>query len=349
MVKKALITGISGQDGAWLSKFLLEKGYEVYGTYRRLSTPNFWRLLYLEVYDRVKLIPADLIDMASMMEALEISQPDEIYHLAAQSFVGASFEQPISTSEITGLGTLRILEAIKRINQKIKFYNAETSELYGNSEWMLQNETSPFQPVSPYAIAKLMGYWYTRMYREAHGIFACNGILFNHESHLRGMEFVTRKISNSVAKIEVGLENELILGNLEARRDWGYAPDFCMAMWLMMQQNKPDDYCIATGESHSVMEFVELAFSIVGKDWNKYVKTSDNFKRSLDVNYLRGDATKARKELGWNSKVTFNELVEIMVNSDLNNWQRYLRGEHFPWDAPNYPSEANIITRNLKI
>jgi len=347
--KKALITGITGQDGAYLTKFLLGKGYEVYGTYRRLSTPNFWRLQYLGVFNKIRLIPADLIDAASITEAVEISEPDEIYHLAAQSFVGASFEQPVGAGEITGLGVTRILEVVRAINPKIKFYQASTSELYGRGNTEAQTEDTPFQPSSPYAAAKLYGYWVTRIYREGYGIFACNGILFNHESPLRGLEFVTRKISNTVAKIALGLEKELRLGNLEAKRDWGYAPEYVESMWLMLQQDKPDDYVIATGEAHSVREFAEKAFSIVGLEWQKYVKTDERFLRPLDVNYLRGDYSKAKQKLGWKPRVKFEELVEKMVKEDLERWKRWQKGERFSWDAPNYPSEANILTRALRV
>ncbi len=347
--KRALITGITGQDGAYLAKFLLDKGYEVYGTYRRLSTPNFWRLQYLDIFEEVNLIPADLVDFGSIVEAIKISEPNEIYHLAAQSFVSASFEQPIGTGEITGLGVTRLLEAIRQINPEIKFYQASTSELYGVGHSTALNENSPFRPASPYAAAKLYGYWLTRIYREAYNIFACNGILFNHESPLRGLEFVTRKISNTVAKIALGLEKELLLGNLDAKRDWGYAPDYVESMWLMLQQKEPDDYVIATNEAHSVKEFVEKAFDIVGLDWQDYVKVDKRFFRPLDVNFLQGDYSKAKKKLGWEPKVKFNGLVKIMVKEDLNRWERWLNGERFPWDAPNYQSEAKIITRSLRV
>ncbi|MFC1786460.1 GDP-mannose 4,6-dehydratase [Halobacteriota archaeon] len=348
-MKKALITGITGQDGAYLAEFLLDKGYEVYGIYRRISTPNFWRLQYLDIFERVKLIPADLVDASSMVEAIKIAEPDEIYHLAAQSFVGASFEQPIGTGEITGLGVTRILEAIRQIDPEIKFYQASTSELYGRGHSSSLNEDSPFKPSSPYAAAKLYGYWLTKQYREGYNIFACNGILFNHESPLRGLEFVTRKISNAVAKIDLGIEKELKLGNLEAKRDWGYAPDYVKSMWLMLQQKEPEDYVVATNESHSVKEFAEKAFDIVGLDWQKYVKIDERFKRPLDVNFLQGDYSKAKKKLGWEPKVKFDELVEEMVNEDLSKWGRWQSGEKFPWDAPNYPSEDKILSRYVKI
>jgi len=346
--KRALITGITGQDGAYLAKLLLDKGYEVYGTFRRLSTPNFWRLQYLQIFDRVNLIPADLVDAASLGEAIKIAEPHEIYHLAAQSFVGASFEQPVGAGEITGLAVTRILEAIRQLNPKTKFYQASTSELYGGGNTESQTEGTPFQPASPYAAAKLYGYWITRIYREGYGIFACNGILFNHESPLRGLEFVTRKISNAVAKIALGLETELGLGYLEAKRDWGYAPEYVESMWLMLQQDEPDDYVIATGEAHSVKEFAEKAFSIVNLDWQKYVKVDRRFLRPLDVNFLQGDYSKAKQKLDWEPKVRFERLVEIMVEEDLGRWKKWQNGERFPWDAPNYPHEANILTRALR-
>ena len=348
-MKRALITGITGQDGAYLARFLLDKGYHVYGTYRRLSTPNFWRLQYLDVFDKVDLIPADLLDTSSIVEAVKVAQPDEIYHLAAQSFVFASFEQPVGAGEITGLGVTRILEVIREINPQIKFYQASTSELYGRGNYEPQAEGTPFQPSSPYAAAKLYGYWVTRIYREGYGIFACNGILFNHESPLRGMEFVTRKITNAVAKIALGLEHDLGLGNMEARRDWGYAPEYVESMWLMLQQDEPDDYVIATGEAHSVREFAEKAFAVAGLDWQKYTKTNERFLRPLDVNFLQGDCSKAQTKLGWQPKVKFDKLAEIMVSEDLERWRRWVKGERFPWDAPMYPSEDRILSRMLKL
>lgn len=349
MPKHALITGITGQDGAYLAKFILGKGYEVYGTYRRLSTPNFWRLQYLDIFERVNLIPADLVDAGSMVEAVNISEPDEIYNLAAQSFVGASFEQPIGAGEITGLGVTRILEAIRQVNPKIKFYQASTSELYGRGHSSSLNENSLFQPASPYSAAKLYGYWLTRQYREGYNIFACNGILFNHESPLRGLEFVTRKISNSVAKISLGIEKELKLGNLEAKRDWGYAPDYVESMWLMLQQREPDDYVIATNEAHSVKEFAEKAFNVVELDWHEYVKIDKRFLRPLDVNFLQGDYSNAKEKFCWKPKVKFDELVEIMVKEDLTRWEKWKSGERFPWDAPNYPDENKILSRYLRL
>ncbi len=349
MSKSALITGITGQDGAYLAKFLIEKGYKVYGIYRRLSTPNFWRLQYLDIFNKIDLIPADLIDGASIVEAIRISQPDEIYHLAAQSFVGASFEQPTGTGEITGLGVTRILEGIRQINPEIKFYQASTSELYGDGGTKAQNEATPFMPSSPYAAAKLYGYWVTQIYCKGYGIFACNGILFNHESPIRGLEFATRKISNAVAKISLGLEKELHLGNLDAKRDWGYSPEYVESMWMMLQQEKPDDYVIATNETHSVREFVEKAFRIVDLNWQDYVKFDKKFTRPVDVNFLQGDYSKAKKKLGWTPKVRFDELVSLMVKEDLDRWERWQRGKRFAWDAPFYPDETRILTRTLEV
>jgi GDPmannose 4,6-dehydratase len=353
MSKRALITGITGQDGAYLAKLLLDKGYEVYGTYRRLSTPNFWRLEYLGIFDKVNLIPVELSDAGSIVEALKISEPDEVYHLAAQSFVEASFETPVATGDVTGLATTRILEVIRQLCPDAKFYNAATSEMFGKTGVLNGgrplNEEDVFRPMSPYAAAKLYGYWVTRIYREAYGIFAVNGILFNHESPLRGLEFVTRKVSNEVAKIYLGLSKELRLGNLEAKRDWGYAPEYVEAMWLMLQQKEPDDYVIATGEAHSVRELVERAFELVGLDWRGYVKVDKRFFRPLDVPCLVGDCSKAKRRLGWEPRTRFSELVKIMVEEDVKRWERWLRGERFPWDAPNYPSENRILTRALRM
>ncbi len=348
-MKKALITGITGQDGAYLAKFLLEKNYEVYGTYRRISTPNFWRLQYLNVFDKVQLIPADLIDTSSLVEAIQVSEPHEVYHLAAQSFVGTSFEQPIGTGTITGLGVTRVLEAIRTVNSEIKFYQASTSELFGGNETKSQSEGTPFSPASPYAIAKLYGFWITKIYREGYNIFASNGILFNHESPLRGLEFVTRKVSNAAAKIALDMEKEVKLGNLDAKRDWGYAPEYVESMWLILQRELPDDYVIATNETHSVRELAETAFDVVGLDWQEHVKVAKQFKRPLDVNYLRGDYSKAERELGWKPRVKFDKLVTIMVREDLERWERWQNGEIFPWDAPNYPGESRILSRMLKL
>lgn len=285
--------------------------------------------------------------MASVVEAIKISEPDEIFHLAAQSSVGASFEQPMGAGEITGMGVTRILEAIRILGIKPKFYNASTSELFGEEEKGSQNEDTPFTPVSPYSASKQYGYVMTKIYRQAYGLFACNGVLFNHESPLRGIEFISRKVSNAVAKIYLGLQDEIRLGNLESKRDWGFAPEFVQAMWLMLQQEKPDDFVIATNETHTVRELCEKAFGVVGLDWEKYVKVEKRFMRPLDVKYLQGDYSKAKRILGWEPKVKFDELVEIMVREDVDRWGRWKKGESFPWDAANYPSENKILSRMI--
>ncbi|MEK6705777.1 MAG: GDP-mannose 4,6-dehydratase [Candidatus Poribacteria bacterium] len=346
--KNALVTGITGQDGAYLAQFLLNKGYEVFGLFRRTSSLNFWRIQCLGISDRVSLIPGDVSDAASIVEAVKISVPDEIYHLAAQSHVGASFEQPKGTTDINGIGVTRFLEAIRNINPKIKFYQASTSELYGNGRIEAYNEDTSFCPASPYAAAKLYGYWMTRIYRESYGLFCCNGILFNHESPLRGLDFVTRKISNQVARIKLGLDDSLKIGNIDTKRDWGYAPEYVEAMWLMLQQDKPDDYVIASNEAHSVREFIEHAFDAVGLDCKRYMKIDKSLIRPLDVNYLQGDNKKASLKLGWKCKTKFDELVKIMVTEDLTRWRRYMNGEHFPWDAPNHTENLRILTRVLR-
>jgi GDPmannose 4,6-dehydratase len=348
-MKRALITGITGQDGAYLAEFLLNKGYEVYGTYRRVSTQNFWRLQYLDIFDNVNLIPCDLLDSSSLFEALEISEPDEVYNLAAQSFVGASFEQPISAGEVTGLGITRLLEAIRKSCPKVKVYQASSSELYGDNPYKSQNENTPFSPTSPYAAAKLYAYMITEIYRKGYGIYSVNGIMFNHESPLRGLEFVTRKITNGVAKIKLELEHKLLLGNLDAKRDWGYSKDYVKAMWMMLQREHPQNFVIATNETHSVKEFCEFAFGCVDLDYKDFVQTDKRFFRPLDVNYLCGDVTKARQILGWKPETTFKGLVELMVNEDLKRWKKWRAGEHFPWDAFNYPNENKILSRFWKL
>lgn len=352
-MKNALITGITGQDGAYLAKFLLDKGYEVFGTYRRVSTPNFWRLEYLDIFEKVNLIPADLGDAGSLVESLKISEPNEVYHLAAQSFVEASFQTPVATGDITGLAVTRILEAIRQNNNNVvKFYFAGSSEMFGKTGFIVADrplrEDDVFYPMSPYSTAKIYGYWITKIYREAYGMFNINGILFNHESPLRGLEFVTRKIANETAKIALDIKKELKLGNLAAKRDWGYAPEYVESMWLMLQQKEPDDYLIATRETHSVKEFVEKAFDVVGLDWQEYVKVDQRFFRPHDVPSLTGDYSKAEKQLGWKPKIKFDKLVELMVKEEVDRWERWLKGERFAWDAPNYPSENRILTRSLK-
>jgi GDPmannose 4,6-dehydratase len=316
-MKKALITGITGQDASYLAEFLLKKGYEVYGTTRRSSTVNNERIRHIE--DKIHIISADLLDQSSLVTALQISEPDEVYNLAAQSFVKASWEQPVLTGEFTAIGVTRILEAVRTVNPKIKFYQASSSEMFGKVVEVPQKETTRFYPRSPYGVAKVYGHYITLNYRESYDIFACSGILFNHESPRRGLEFVTRKITHAVARISLGKQKELELGNLEAKRDWGFAGDYVEAMWLMLQQERADDYVIATGETHSVKEFVELAFDAVGiSDWEKYVKSDiAAHMRPAEVDHLIGDASKAKEELGWIPKTSFKELVEMMVKSDL--------------------------------
>jgi len=313
-VPRALITGITGQDGSYLAEFLLARGYQVTGLRRRSSTQNLHRIQHLS---GLSLVEGDLTDLASLVRVLDETQPDEVYNLAAQSFVGSSWQQPLATSDITGLGVLRLLEAIRTVNPRIRFYQASSSEMFGKAQTVPQHEGTPFYPRSPYGVAKLFGHWITVNYRESYGIFACSGILFNHESPRRGLEFVTRKISDGVARIKLGLARELRLGNLEARRDWGFAGDYVEAMWLMLQQPEPKDYVIATGETHTVREFVELAFAHVGLDWRDHVVVDPALFRPAEVDLLVGDASRARRELGWRPRVDFPTLVAMMVDADL--------------------------------
>ena len=347
-MKKVLITGVTGQDGAYLSKLLLSKGYKVFGTFRRVSTPNFWRLQNLGIFNKINLIPADLLDMGSLLEALTVSEPDEVYNLAASSYVATSFEEAVGNAEITGLAVTKFLEAIRHQDSNIKFYQASSSEMYGNNDFELQDEKTPFLPSSPYAAAKLYAHSISNIYRQSYDIFTCSGILFNHESPLRGMEFVSRKITNAVAEISLGLKKELVLGNLEAKRDWGFAGEYMEAIHLMLQQDKPDDYVIATGVSHSVTDFVKEAFDIVGLNWKKYVKTDKKFFRPFEVKHLKGNSKKAAKQLKWKPKITFEKLVKIMLDEDIKRWNDFLNGKAFPWDAPLYPSESMLITRLSK-
>ncbi|MCX8065222.1 MAG: GDP-mannose 4,6-dehydratase [Candidatus Hydrogenedentes bacterium] len=321
--KRALITGITGQDGSYLAEFLLSKGYEVYGIVRRSSTEPFERIAHIQ--DRLHLIQADLTDQVSVIEAVEESNPHEIYNLAAQSFVPTSWKQPILTGDVTALGVTRVLEAIRVVNPSIRFYQASSSEMFGKACETPQRETTPFHPRSPYGVAKVYGHMITVNYRESYGIFACSGILFNHESPRRGLEFVTRKISYGVAGIVHGLQNELLLGNLDAKRDWGFAGDYVEAMWLMLQQDEPDDYVIASEETHSVRDFCEIAFSYVGLDWEKYVKSDPRFYRPAEVNLLLGDCSKAKSKLGWRKKHTFEQLVHMMVDADLKFVERQMK------------------------
>ncbi len=313
--KKALITGITGQDGSYLAEFLINKGYEVFGLVRRTSILNFERITHIQ--DRIILISGDLLDQNSLINAIKESNPDEIYNLASQSFVPTSWKQPVFTGEATALGVARMLEAIKVVNPKIKFYQASSSEMFGKVREVPQTEKTEFYPRSPYGVAKLYGHWITVNYRESYNMFCCSGILFNHESPRRGLEFVTRKITNGAAKIKLGLSNELRLGNLEAKRDWGFAGDYVRAMWLMLQQDEPDDYVIATGITHSVKDLVQIAFDYLNLNWEDYVVIDPKFVRPAEVDLLLGDSTKARKKLGWKPEVNFKDLIKMMVDNDL--------------------------------
>jgi len=320
---KALITGITGQDGSYLADFLLEKGYQVYGMVRRASTENFERIEHIK--DRVHLVQADLLDQLSIINVIKESNPDEVYNLAAQSFVPTSWDQPVLTGEFTALGVTRMLEAIRLVNPKIKFYQASSSEMFGKVRETPQTELTPFYPRSPYGVAKVYGHWITINYRESYNIFACSGILFNHESPRRGKEFVTKKITDAVARIKLGLEKELRLGTMDAKRDWGFAGDYVRAMWLMLQQEQPDDFVIATGRTHSVRDFCKIAFEHVGLDYNDYVKIDQKFVRPAEVDLLLGDSTKAQKALKWDIKVSFEELVKMMVDADLETYKRRMK------------------------
>src|SRR5262245_33284410 len=328
MSKKALITGITGQDGSYLTELLLSKGYEVYGIIRRASTFNTERIDHIdqdphELGRRLHLVYGDLNDASSLNKILRDVEPDEIYNLGAQSHVRVSFDIPEYTAEVGGLGALRLLEAIRETGlQQTKFYQASSSELFGKVQEVPQRESTPFYPRSPYAVAKLYAYWMTVNYRESYGLFACNGILFNHESERRGETFVTRKITKAATAIKLGLQEKLYLGNLEAKRDWGYAGDFVTAMWLMLQQEKPDDYVIATGETHSVREFLDEAFGYLDLDWKHHVEIDPRYYRPAEVDLLIGDASKARRKLGWEPKITFKELVRMMVDADLADLKR---------------------------
>ncbi len=319
-MKKALITGITGQDGSYLAEFLLEKGYKVIGMVRRTSTINFDRIQHLQ--DDIELVQGDLLDQVSMIDILREHRPHEVYNLAAQSFVPTSFKQPVLTGEFTALGVTRLLDAIRLVDHDIQFYQASSSEMFGKAREVPQNEETPFHPRSPYGVAKVYGHWITINYRESYDLFACSGILFNHESPRRGLEFVTHKVTHGVAKIKLGLADELRLGNLDARRDWGYAGDYVKAMWLMLQQDEPDDYVVATGATHSVRELCEVAFDHVGLNHEDYVVVDPRFFRPAEVDLLVGDATKAKTRLGWAPTVTFDELIHMMVDADLEALRR---------------------------
>jgi GDPmannose 4,6-dehydratase len=312
---KALITGVTGQDGSYLAEFLLDKGYDVVGMVRRTSTINFHRIAHIQ--DQLELVPGDLGDQISLIRILEEFRPDEVYNLAAQSFVQTSWNQPVFTGDVTGLGVTRLLDAVRIVDPRIRIYQASSSEMFGKVMEVPQRETTPFYPRSPYGVAKVYGHWITINYRESYNLHANSGILFNHESPRRGLEFVTRKISHHVARIKLGMTDELRLGNLDSRRDWGFAGDYVQAMWLMLQRDQPGDYVVATGETHSVEEFLDVAFGHVDLDWHDYVVQDERFMRPAEVDLLVGDASKAGRDLGWEPLVTFPQLVEMMVEADL--------------------------------
>lgn len=316
----AMVTGVTGQDGSYLAELLLQQGYTVVGMVRRTSTINFDRIRHIQ--QDIKIVQGDLLDQMSLISILQEHWPEEVYNLAAQSFVPTSFTQPVLTGEFTALGVTRLLDAIRIVNPSIRFYQASSSEMFGKVREVPQTEDTAFFPRSPYGVAKVYGHWITVNYRESYGIYACSGILFNHESPRRGLEFVTHKITNAVAQIKLGLAKELRLGNLDARRDWGYAPDYVRAMWLMLQQDQPDDFVIATGETHSVRDFLEEAFGHVDLDWREFVVQDESLYRPAEVDLLVGDASKAGRELGWEPTISFAELARLMVDDDLNHWRR---------------------------
>ncbi len=315
MAKTALITGITGQDGSYLGELLLDKGYKVYGVVRRLSAPNVWRIQHL--LERITLLQADLLDQLSLIKATEIAEPDEFYNLAAMSFVPASWDQPMLTGEFNAQGVTRALEAIRRVNPRIRFYQASSSEMYGRVREVPQTELTPFYPRSPYGVSKVFGHYITVNYRESYNLFAVSGILFNHESPRRGIEFVTRKVTDGVARIKLGMADKLPLGNLDACRDWGFAGDYVRAMWMMLQQDAPDDYVVATGEAHSVQKLVEVAFAHAGLDWRQHVTVDQRFLRPAEVDHLIGSPAKAKAVLGWTPEVGFEALVKMMVDADV--------------------------------
>jgi GDPmannose 4,6-dehydratase len=325
MSKTALITGITGQDGSYLAEFMLEQGYTVVGMVRRTSTLNLDRIEHIQ--NKIHIVQGDLIDLLSLVNIIHEYQPDEVYNLAAQSFVPTSWQQPILTGEITALGVTRLLDAIRLAKSEARFYQASSSEMFGEVREVPQRETTPFHPRSPYGVAKVYAHWITVNYRESYDMYAVSGILFNHESPRRGLEFVTRKITHGVARIKLGLSQELRLGNLDSKRDWGHARDYVRAMWLMLQQDKPEDYVIATGETHTVREFCDLAFSHVGLNYEEHVVIDPAFYRPAEVDLLIGDPSKARQELGWERQITFPELIQMMVDADMKRLQR---GERFP-------------------
>ncbi|MFS0555798.1 GDP-mannose 4,6-dehydratase [Brevibacillus sp. 179-C9.3 HS] len=323
MSKRALITGITGQDGSYLAELLLDKGYKVYGLRRRTSVPIIENIEHIK--NEIEFIDGDLLDLSSMVSAVKKANPDEVYNLAAQSFVGTSWEQPVLTGQVTGIGVTNVLEAVRIIRPEAKFYQASSSEMFGKVVETPQKETTPFYPRSPYGVAKVYGHWITVNYRESFDMFACSGILFNHESPRRGVEFVTRKVTDAVARIKLGMQNELRMGNLDAKRDWGFAGDYVKAMWLMLQQDQPDDFVVATGETHTVEELVDIAFSHVGLNWRDFVVIDSRFVRPAEVDLLLGDPTKAKNKLNWKLEVGFEQLVKMMVDSDLAKIKQLLK------------------------
>lgn len=322
-IKRALITGITGQDGSYLAEFLLQKGYQVHGIVRRSSSENFERIA--GIINHITLHQADLLDQLSLIDVIKLVKPREVYNLASQSFVPTSWLQPVLTGEFTALGVTRVLEAVRLVDRTIRFYQASSSEMFGKVRQSPQDESTPFYPRSPYGVAKVYGHWITINYRESYDLFACSGILFNHESPRRGKEFVTRKVTDAVARCKLGVLSELRLGNLKSKRDWGFAGDYVQAMWLMLQQDKPDDYVIATGEAHSVQELVETAFRCADLDWKKYVRIDEAFYRPADVDLLCGNSAKARKVMKWTPKVSFDQLIRMMVDEDLKRVDREIK------------------------
>lgn len=321
-MKRALITGVTGQDGSYLAELLLSKGYKVFALRRRTSTPNMENVIHIQ--DELEWIDGDLTDLASLIEAVRVAQPDEVYNLAAQSYVATSWPQPIATGQITAMGVTNMLEAVRIMKPDARFYQASSSEMFGKVVETPQKETTPFYPRSPYGVAKVYGHWITVNYRESYNLFACSGILFNHESPRRGFEFVTRKVTNAVAEIKLGVRNELRMGNLDAMRDWGFAGDYVKAMWLMLQQEEPDDYVISTGETHTVEEMLEIAFSYVGLKWRDYVVIDEKFVRPAEVDLLLGDCSKAKEQLNWKIETNFEQMIHMMVDADLEKVSRNL-------------------------
>ncbi|TSA55582.1 MAG: GDP-mannose 4,6-dehydratase [Dehalococcoidia bacterium] len=333
MAKRALITGVSGQDGAYLAELLLGKGYEVFGLDLSTDAKACWRLHYLGIYDKVSLVEADMADAEALLGVVKRSSPGEIYNLAAHSAPGTSFQNPVECGDVTGLGLARLLEVARQAAPQARIFQASTRELFGPGDGGMYNEDQSFRPSNPYAAAKLYAHWMAKIYRDSYGMYVCNGIMFNHESPLRGIEFVTRKITDAAARISLGQESRLALGNTGAKIDWGYAPEYMQAAWLMLQQPVPDDYVIATGEAHSVEEFARRAFEIVGLNWRAYVEADAGLLRPSDIVLQQGDYSKAEAKLGWQPQVKFGRLVEIMVEEDLARWKRSLKGEQFPWDV----------------